>query len=228
MKKILVIAAHPDDEILGCGATLLYYKKLGYSIKVIFLSDGESSRNLKKNEKKKLIKLRSDQAKKVSKISKFLKPEFINYPDNQLDTIPLLKIVQKIEKEIIRFKPSIIFTHYENDLNVDHQIAFKSVLTATRPKSKSFVRKIYCFEIPSNTDFSFKKNKNKIFVPNFYVNIEKYLKKKLELLRIYSGEMKRWPHQRSIKGIKVISNYRGSQIGVKNAEAFVCIRNLEN
>ena len=228
MKKILVIAAHPDDEILGCGATLLYYKKLGYSIKVIFLSDGESSRNLKKNEKKKLIKLRSDQAKKVSKISKFLKPKFINYPDNQLDTIPILKIVQKIEKEIIRFKPSIIFTHYENDLNVDHQIAFKSVLTATRPKSKSFVRKIYCFEIPSNTDFSFKKNKNKIFVPNFYVNIEKYLKKKLELLRIYSGEMKRWPHQRSIKGIKVISNYRGSQIGVKNAEAFICIRNLEN
>ena len=228
MKKILVIAAHPDDEILGCGATLLYYQKLGYSIKVIFLSDGKSSRNLKKNEKKKLIKLRSDQAKKVSKISKFLKPKFINYPDNQLDTIPILKIVQKIEKEIIRFKPSIIFTHYENDLNVDHQIAFKSVLTATRPKSKSFVRKIYCFEIPSNTDFSFKKNKNKIFVPNFYVNIEKYLKKKLELLRIYSGEMKRWPHQRSIKGIKVISNYRGSQIGVKNAEAFVCIRNLEN
>ena len=111
-------------------------------------------------------------------------------------------------------------------MNIDHQITCKSVLTATRPKTNLFVKKIYSFETLSNTDFNFIKNKNKIFNPNFYVNIDKYLKKKLSLLKIYKREIQPWPHQRSIKGVKVLSNYRGSQIGVKNAEAFVCLREL--
>tara|TARA_Y100000591_G_C21675212_1_gene615078 strand:- start:62 stop:745 length:684 start_codon:yes stop_codon:yes gene_type:complete len=226
MKKILAVVAHPDDEALGCLGTLLHFRNKGYKVKVIFMSDGESSRKLSSLKKKKLINSRANQAKLVSKKSKFIKPEFFNFPDNRLDTIPLLTIVKKLEKEIKIFKPSIIFTHFENDLNIDHQITCKSVLTATRPKTNLFVKKIYSFETLSNTDFNFIKNKNKIFNPNFYVNIDKYLKKKLSLLKIYKREIQPWPHQRSIKGVKVLSNYRGSQIGVKNAEAFVCLREL--
>ncbi len=226
MKKILAVVAHPDDEALGCLGTLLYFRNKGYKVKVVFMSDGESSRKLSSAKKKKFINSRTNQARLVSKKSKFTNPEFFNFPDNQLDTIPLLTIVKKLEREIKLFKPSIIFTHFENDLNIDHQITCKSVLTATRPKTSLFVKKIYCFETLSNTDFNFIKNKKKLFNPNFYVDIEKYLKKKLNLLKIYKREIKSWPHQRSIKGVKVLSNYRGSQIGVKNAEAFVCLREL--
>jgi|TARA_B110000211_G_scaffold234971_1_gene307917 LmbE family N-acetylglucosaminyl deacetylase len=225
MKKILVFAAHPDDEALGCMGTLLYFKSKGYKIKICFMSDGESSRKLSPNKKEKLIKSRMEQAKLVSKKSKLIRPNFFNFPDNMLDTIPLLLIVKKVEKEIKEFKPSIIFTHFEDDLNIDHQITCKSVLTATRPKTNLFVKKLYCFETLSNTDFSFKK-KNKVFNPNFFVDIDKFIKKKLELLKIYKKEIRKWPHQRSIKGVKILSNYRGSQIGIKNAEAFMCLREL--
>ena len=93
MKNLLLVAAHPDDELLGCGGTLLYYQKLGYRIKNVFLSDGESSRFLKKNQNKKLIKNRENQAKMVSKICKFHAPLFGRFPDNKLDTIEFLKIV---------------------------------------------------------------------------------------------------------------------------------------
>ena len=113
MRKILVVAAHPDDEILGCGGTFLYYKKLGYKIKVIFLGDGETSRFETKDEKFDLLIKRENQAVKVSKKSKFLNPIFKRLPDNRLDTVPFLDIVKHIEKEIIKFRPEIIFSHFE-------------------------------------------------------------------------------------------------------------------
>lgn len=226
-KKILVVAAHPDDEILGCGGSLLYFKSKGYKIRVIFMSDGESSRNLKnKKKEKQLITLRKNQAKLVSKKSKFINPVFFDYPDNQMDTISLLEIVKKVENEIKNFKPSIIFTHFENDLNVDHKVAFNAVLTATRPKSKTFVEKIFCFEISSSTNFSFYNDKNKVFNPNVYIDISKFIKKKLTLLQIYKSEMRPWPHPRSIQGLKNLAKNRGSEIGSKFAEAFINIREI--
>ena len=179
MKKILVIASHPDDELLGCGGTLLHYKRSGHKIKIIFLSDGESSRPSKKSNIKKLILKRANQAELICQKCKFLKPVFGNLPDNRLDTVPFLSIVKLIEKEIKNFKPEIIFTHFENDLNIDHQLTFKAVITATRPLSKSFVKTILSFEIPSSTDFNFTKNNKKIFNPNYYVNISNFVKKKI-------------------------------------------------
>jgi LmbE family N-acetylglucosaminyl deacetylase len=226
MKKILVIAAHPDDELLGCGGTLLHYKQSGYKIKIIFLSDGESSRPNKKSNIKKLILKRANQAELICKKCKFLKPVFGNLPDNRLDTVSFLSIVKLIEKEIKNFKPEIIFTHFENDLNIDHQLTFKAVITATRPLSKSFVKKILSFEIPSSTDFNFTKNNKKIFNPNYYVNISNFVKKKSNLIKIYKDELRPWPHPRSIKSIENLAKYRGSQIGIKYAEAFILIRQL--
>ena len=226
MKKILAVVAHPDDEALGCLGTLLHFRNKGYKVKVIFMSDGESSRKLSSLKKKKLINTRANQAKLVSKKSKFIKPEFFNFPDNRLDTIPLLTIVKKLEKEIKIFKPSIIFTHFENDLNIDHQIIYKAVITASRPLSKTFVRKIYSFEIPSSTDFSLSRRSKKIFNPNFFVEVEKTIKNKLDLLKIYKDEIKKWPHPRSLKSIKNLSMHRGSQIGKKYAEAFILVREL--
>ncbi len=225
-KRILVFAAHPDDEILGCGGTLLYYRNKGYKIKIIFMSDGESSRNINIKRKNQLIAKRGEQAKKVSKKSKFIEPKFYNFPDNRMDSVPILEVVKKVELEIKNFKPSIIFTHFENDLNIDHRVTFNAVLTATRPKSQTFVDKILCFEIASSTNFSFYSDKSKIFKPNVYIDIKKFVRKKLDLLKIYNSEMRPWPHTRSIKGIKYLANNRGTEIGIDSAEAFINIREI--
>ena len=225
MKKIMLIAAHPDDELLGSAGTLLFYKKKGYEIKTIFLSDGESSRNINREKKHILIKQRKVQAIKVSKLCKFQEPIFAEFPDNRLDTIPMLKVVKFIENEIKKFKPNIVITHNENDLNIDHMLTFKAVVTATRPSTKTFVKSIYCFETPSSTENNFSKIKVS-FNPNLYFDITKYIDKKIKLLKIYNKEIKPYPHSRSLESIKVLAKYRGAQIGVKYAEAFYLLRKL--
>lgn len=225
MKRLMLVAAHPDDELLGSAGTLLFYKKKGYKVKIIFLSDGESSRNINIEKKNILIKRRKDQAIKVSKLCKFQEPVFAEFPDNRLDTVAMLKVVKFIENEIKKFKPNIVITHNENDLNIDHMLTFKAVVTATRPSTKTFVKSIYCFETPSSTENNFSKIKVS-FNPNLYFDITKYIDKKIKLLKIYNKEIKPYPHSRSLEGIKVLAKYRGVQIGVKYAEAFYLLRKL--
>ena len=227
MKKILIFAAHPDDELLGCGATILKFKKNGFKIKTFFFGDGESSRKKNKKTIDESVVKREKQALEVSKKAGFEKPAFQRLPDNKLDNVPLLEIVKFIEKQIKLNRPEIVFTHFENDLNIDHQIIYKAVMTATRPLSKTFVKKIYSFEIPSSTDFALSSNPKKIFNPNFFVDVEKTILKKLQLLKIYKNEIKKWPHPRSLKSIKNLSMLRGSQIGRKYAEAFILVRELK-
>ena len=174
MKKIILVAAHPDDELLGSAGTLMYLISKGYKVKIIFLCDGESSRNINQKTIKSLINQRKKQAIKVSKLCKFNEPVFANFPDNKLDTIPLLEIIKFIEREIKKFKPSILITHNENDLNIDHRLTFKAVITATRPSTKTFVKSIYCFETPSSTENNFSKIKTS-FNPNIYFDITKFM-----------------------------------------------------
>lgn len=221
----MLVAAHPDDELLGSAGTLLLFKKKGYKIKIIFLSDGESSREVGKKKLYKLINKRKKQAIKISKLCKFEEPMFAEFPDNRLDTVPILKIIKFIENEIRKFKPKILITHNENDLNIDHKLAFKAVITATRPSTKTFIQSIYCFETPSSTENNFSRLKVN-FNPNLYFDISKFLNKKIKLLKIYKDEIKKYPHSRSLEGIKVLAKYRGTQIGVKYAEAFYLLRKL--
>ena len=221
----MLVAAHPDDELLGCGGTLLYFKKKGYDIKIIFLSDGESSRLRKKNKKKLLIKRREKQAIKISELCNFRKPSFARFPDNQLDGVLLIKIIKFIEREIIKFKPSILITHNENDLNIDHKTVFDAVVTATRPSTKTFVNSIYCFETPSSTENNFS-NLKVNFNPSLYFDISKFINKKIDLLKVYKNELKSYPHPRSLEGVRVLAKYRGTQIGKKYAEAFYVLREL--
>ena len=135
--KILIIAAHADDEVLGCGGTINKFSKMGAKIEVLFIADGVSSRDRRKKslERKELLE-RKKSCKLATKILGINKITFLDLPDNQLDTIPLLKIVKKIEKKILSFKPEIIFTHFNNDLNIDHQIVNKATITACRPIGK--------------------------------------------------------------------------------------------
>tara|TARA_B100000686_G_C16594727_1_gene865334 strand:+ start:277 stop:963 length:687 start_codon:yes stop_codon:yes gene_type:complete len=223
-KNILVVASHPDDEVLGCGGTLYNLKKKGAKISALFLSDGESSRKHPKIDR--LILDRKKQAIKAGKILGIKKIVFGNFPDNSMDTVPILKIIQFIEKQIKIIKPDSVFTHFESDLNVDHQITSKAVITACRPIKNHSVKSILFFEILSSSEWNISQ-KNKSFKPNYFVDIKKSIKFKLQALKHYKREMRKWPHPRSIEGVKLLSKTRGSSVGLSNAEAFILGRHVE-
>ena len=223
-KNVLVVASHPDDEVLGCGGTLHNIKKSGAKISGLFLSDGESSRKHPKINK--LILDRKKQAIKAGKIIGIKKTIFGNFPDNSMDSVPLLKIIQFIEKQIKMIKPDTIFTHFESDLNVDHQITSKAVITACRPTKNQTVKSILFFEILSSSEWNIS-NKNKSFKPNYFVDITNSIKFKIKALKYYKRELKKWPHPRSVEGVKLLSKIRGSSVGLSNAEAFILGRHIE-
>lgn len=221
-ERILFIVAHPDDDILGSGGTIAKLSKKGSIIHVVFLTDGETSRDniLDPN---KLIHKRKNNAKKALKILGCNSTDFLNYQDQRLDSLEFLDIVKNIEKIIKSFKPDKIFTHYENDLNLDHQITCRAVVTASRPKSGSNINELIFFEIPSSTNW----NLTKEFKPNYYIDISSTLSLKKKALNIYKDEMRPFPHPRSIKAIESLSYYRGSSSGCKAAEAFIIGRKIK-
>jgi len=220
-QKILVVAAHPDDEILGCGGSIIKFKQT-HEIEVIFMTDGVSSRG-----KNKINALR--RKRNCLNLFSFLelkKPTFFNFPDNEIDKIPLLKIVKKIEKKINSFKPHTIFTHYSACLNIDHRKTFEAVMTACRPLSNSSVRKILSFEILSSTEWA--QFKNKSFQPNYFINISKEFKTKIKCLNFYKSEIRKYPHSRSFKAVEALAKFRGVSSGNKYAEAFYLNRYIKD
>ncbi len=211
--SILVIAAHPDDEILGCGGSIIKLKK-DFNINILFMTDGVSAR---KADIKKIYE-RRNVCKKLHKKLGFNSPIFLDFPDNQMDSVPLLKIVKKIEQVIKKIKPITVFTHYSECLNIDHQITCKATLTACRPLKSSSVKKILSFEILSSTEWS--KFKKKGFEPNYFIDISKQIKQKISSMKHYKMELRKYPHSRSIKAIEALARFRGVSCGVKFAEAF--------
>lgn len=221
--KILIIAAHPDDEVLGCGGTIAKYAK-SKEIYVAILGEGIFSRYQKRDEanKEELLSLE----KKSKEIGKFLGVKenfFFGLPDNQFDTIPFLKIVKKVEEVIKKVKPEIIYTHHNGDLNIDHRITFQAVLTAARPINNCSVKEIYSFEVLSSTEWSFQKI-NGSFLANVFEDISTTISKKIEAMKIYKTEIREFPHPRSEEAILSVAKRRGSVAGFKYAEAFELIR----
>ena len=234
--KVLIVIAHPDDEILGMGGTILKHAKNGDDVVTAYLTTGITSRrslNYKNsssynfsnensnNTKKQIIDLQSD-AKKALKILRAKKSIFFDFPDNEMDSVPLLKIIKKVEKLISKEKPDIVYTSHFKDLNVDHRTVFDAVLTACRPSAFS-VKEILCFETLSSTEWSFSYD----FQPNYFVNIEKELDSKIKAMKIYKNELRKFPHPRSLENIKISAQRWGTVSGFKAAEAFQIIRKFE-
>jgi LmbE family N-acetylglucosaminyl deacetylase len=234
--NILIIAAHPDDEILGMGGTILKHAKNGDKIRTIYLATGITSRRSsgqknsakydindkeKKEMKKQIDELRKN-TKKANNILNVNSFEFYDFPDNEMDTISLLKIIKTIENEIQKFKPEKIYTTHKGDLNVDHQITSQATLTACRPGTNK-VKEILSFEVPSSTEWNYPIS----FNPNFFVDISKELDKKLKAMTCFIGESRKCPHPRSSKNLQSIAYRWGSVSSTQAAEAFEIIRKID-
>mgnify|MGYP001178478570 CR=1 FL=1 len=211
-KKLLIICCHPDDEVLGCGASIYKFSK-NFNIHCIYLTNGGT------NRPKESIKNNIKSINKVKKILGIKKIYLGNFPDNQLDTVNILKLTQFVEKIVEVFKPELIFTHSSKDLNIDHQICNKVTLTACRPMKKNhYLKKILFFEILSSTEWNFKEKK---FRPEVFINISKnQFNKKIRAMKQYKIELKKFPHPRSLKNIENLAKLRGSNVGFEYAEAF--------
>jgi len=226
--KILVVVAHPDDDILGCGGTIAKLIENGSEIKIIFIAEGTSCRFSKDQINSDVviseINKRNNYAKKALNVLGVKDHEFYNLPCGRLDQYPLIDIGKIIENEIEMFEPDAIFTHNFIDVNNDHKIVFQSVLQATRLGALNSVPSLYSFEILSSSERKFVET----FKPNFFVKLNKeHISLKIKAMYEYISEVKDFPFPRSDKGIMILSNYRGMQVGVEYAEAFSLIREVE-
>ena len=221
-EKVLIIVAHTDDETFGMGGSILYHKNKGDDIYAISLTDGVSSRN---NFTKEEIKRRSLSKDKSSKMLGFKWFCNGNFPDNSLDSVPLLEIIKFIEKVKIELKPTLIYTHSCADLNIDHRKVNEALLVAFRPLANETWNEVRTFEVPSSTDYGHSSVTN-LFNPNLYINISDNIELKLEALKIYEEELKDYPNSRSIEGLRNLAMFRGNQVGLEYAEAFEIIRKI--
>jgi N-acetylglucosamine malate deacetylase 1 len=223
MSNILVIAAHPDDEVLGCGGTIARHTMSGDNVYVLFMTNGVSARG---NDKSAVMN-RKYSAQKASDILGIKSLTFFDYPDNQMDSVPLLGIVKDIEKVVSNIHPRVIYTHHIGDLNVDHSVTHRAVMTACRPQPGCEVREIYSFEVLSSTEWSITSAET-VFMPNLYYDINSVLNKKVEAFKAYEEEIRFFPHSRSVQGLKSLALYRGSSVGMESAEAFQILRLLKD
>ena len=227
MKRILIIAAHPDDEILGCGGIIVKYKKIGAYIKVLFLGEGSTCRyeDYKSVEAIASIAERNLWATEALDVLGVDHFKFYNLPCGRFDQVPLLTINKIIEKTIAEVKPDTVFTHSDVDSNNDHRVVFRSTIIATRPSSKHIVNRVLSYEVLSSSEWGF----DHAFQPNYFIEIsESQLEKKWEALKCYQTEMREAPFPRSWRGVQTQASLRGAQAGTNFAEAFRLIREFKN
>lgn len=225
MKTVLVVAAHPDDEILGVGATVARHAAMGDAVYALILGEGQTSRGAHRQDTgREVVDALHQNTLESAKAVGFRKVFFADFPDNRFDDIDLLDIVKAVEQKIQELQPQVIYTHYSGDLNVDHQYTARAVLTATRPIGNYSVEEIYAFETLSSSEWNFDHSAQPAFCPNVFVDITDYYDKKEQAMRCYVSELCVFPHPRSLDGMDVLSRMRGMAAGMERAEAFQLIR----
>lgn len=225
---ILVAAAHADDEVLGCGGTIARLVKEGNEVYIAILGEGITSRYEKRNQADQtLIDTLHQHSRQVANLLAVKDLFLYNLPDNRFDSVPLLDVVKIIEILIERLQPQIIYTHHCGDLNIDHMVVHRAVLTATRPIVDCPVKEIYTFEIPSSTEWAFGQFQP-VFRPNTFVDISDTLEIKIQAMSLYQSEARSFPHPRSSESLRIIAQRWGSVIGRRAVEAFELIRAIRD
>jgi LmbE family N-acetylglucosaminyl deacetylase len=228
-KQVLLVVAHPDDEILGPGGTMFrLIKEYSCKVNVVILGEGITSRSDIRDQNKwaKELEIHKQNITNVKNILGFESVSIYDFPDNRFDTVPLLDIIKVIEKEKEKYQPNIIFTHHGGDLNIDHQKTFEAVITATRPMVNEKVDTIITFETMSGTEWKASSDP-KHFLPNYFVEIsEECLAIKCNAMEAYEFEKRKFPHPRSSEALKIRAQMWGVANGVNYAEAFQIIRSI--
>lgn len=228
-KRILIVVAHPDDELLGLGATMhRLIKSSNIKTHVVILGEGLTSRSENRNVNLWTSELEKHKQniKNAQNAIGYHSVSIYDFPDNRFDTVALLDIIKVIEKEKLAFQPEIIFTHHGGDLNIDHQRTFEAVLTCTRPMQQEQVKTIITFETPSGTEWRASSDP-KHFIPNLFFSVTKEdVKAKILGMESYEFEKRKFPHPRSPEALEIQAKRWGVAVGTEFAEAFVLIRNI--
>jgi LmbE family N-acetylglucosaminyl deacetylase len=227
MARVLVVAAHPDDEVLGCGGTIARHADAGDQLEVLIVAEGATSRKQQRDRNQVSDELSSlaQAAQQAGAILGTKGVELLNLPDNRLDSLNRLDLIKQIEERIARHQPQVVYVHHAGDVNVDHRRLHEAVVTACRPTPGQPVRRLISFEVASSTEWQ-TPGSAPAFQPNWFVDISAQWPRKREALAAYANEMRAWPHARSLEALEHLARWRGAQVGVEAAEAFCLLRQL--
>ena len=218
--KVLVVAAHPDDEVLGCGGTIIKHCQKGDEVRILIMAEGLTSRGEKRDviSNADALKELHSNSYKAAEIMGASQVKLLSFPDNRLDSVDLLDVVKQVELVVDEFNPDIVYTHHAGDVNIDHRITHEAVVTACRPLPGQSVKTLLFFETLSSTEWQMPVV-DKAFMPNWFVDIEDAMETKIKVLHCYESEMREYPHSRSYYAVKMLANYRGFCVGKRCVEA---------
>ena len=225
--RVLVVAAHPDDEVLGCGGTIARHSDSGDHVQVLIVAEGATSRQVKR--------CRLDAGHELSTLAHAAQTagsilgaagvELLDFPDNRLDSLDRLDLIKQLEDRIDHHQPQMVYVHHSGDVNVDHRRLHEAVVTACRPLPGQTVRRLLSFEVASSSEWQ-PPSSAPVFQPNWFVDISDQWSRKRDALVAYATEMRPWPHARSLEALEHLARWRGAQVGVEAAEAFCLLREL--
>ena len=224
--NVLVIAAHPDDEVLGCGGTIARLSREGHAVHVAILGEGITSRFSQRGDADPaLVRALHSKSQQAADLMGAAGLSLFSLPDNRFDTVPMLDVVKIIESLVERLAPEAIYTQHGGDLNVDHVVTYRATLTATRPMQDGPVKAVYAYEVASSTEWAFQQF-SPPFQPNVFVDIGETLGAKLQAMACYESEARTFPHPRSPDALTAVARRWGSVVGVPAAEAFQLVREV--
>lgn len=226
MQRILIVVAHPDDEVLGMGGSIARFADEGKEIHLLIVTDGSTSQYKDDPKLKEIMERKRLETEKAAEILGIKSITYGNLPDMSLDITPHTDTNKVIESAIGRIQPDTVFTHFWADVNMDHQCVYESVMVAVRPVASQTIREVYCFNVPSSTEWG-PSLPGTSFTPNVFVEIEKYKEKKYDAMRSYATELREYPHPRSIEYLRKNDEMTGLRIGIFAAEPFILLRKIQ-
>ncbi|MDB4346483.1 PIG-L family deacetylase, partial [bacterium] len=220
-------AAHPDDEVLGCGGTIARHADAGHQVQVLIVSEGSTSRQKERDrsQARDELSVLAKAAQTAGSILGAAGVELLDLPDNRLDSLDRLDLIKLIEERVVQHQPECVYVHHAGDVNVDHRRLHEAVVTACRPTPDHVVKRLLSFEVASSTEWQ-PSGSAPAFHPNWFVDISAQWERKRDALEAYSSEMRPWPHARSLEALEHLARWRGAQVGVEAAEAFCLLRHV--
>lgn len=219
---VIAVVAHPDDEVLGVGGTLARHAAAGEAVHIVICATGLAARAAATRAE---IEALEDRARQAAAALGASPPRFLGFPDNAMDERPLLEVVQAIQRHLDEISPTTVYTHHASDLNIDHGIVARAVLTVCRPLPESRIESIYAFETPSSTEWATGAG-FRAFAPTRFVDVAAHLPAKIRALECYGEEIRTFPHPRSIDAVRALAAWRGATAGLTAAEAFTVLREI--